>query len=141
MASHMMHFHTLLTLYATTMPCHHHATELQCNCRRQREGKEVQSLEQQLSLQAATEDRGGGEGGESHEERVKQQYKLWQLMHEAKDTKDGTGRLLGAIFEELPSREVYPDYCTHATTSTHPHTHPPWPMPASRNSIKDTCCI
>jgi hypothetical protein len=95
---------------------------MQCNCRRQREGKEVQSLEQQLSLQA-TEDRGGGEGGESHEERVKQQYKLWQLMHEAKDTKDGTGRLLGAIFEELPSREVYPDYCTQHL-HTHAHTLP-----------------
>lgn len=66
------------------------------------EKKQLQALHQQLVAEA--QDRGW-----SRADQVKQQLALWNVIHEYEDKEDG--RHLSDIFEELPDRTEYADYC------------------------------
>lgn len=62
--------------------------------------KEVAAIEQEISKDRE-------QLGDSREDNVRQQTKLWKLVQESVDQ---NGRRLAELFDELPCRETYPDY-------------------------------
>lgn len=69
--------------------------------KRQAETRELHALHKRLVEE--TQDLGLNRG-----DQVKQQMKLWQAMHACTDT---DGRRIIELFEQLPDRNQYPDYC------------------------------